>query len=390
MAFTLIINPGSSSKKFALYSSRTLLLDAYVERIAEGYEMCTSLGGEQQKCSLLTKNEYNGSLGQFLDNVIERKMLTSYTDVTKVALRVVAPGTYFQSHRVIDEEYIHKLENLTKIAPLHIPHLIQEIVATKQLLPKALLVGVSDSAFHSSMPELTRRYSIPEADAEQFDIYHFGYHGLSVASVLGRADTVARTPLRKVIVCHIGSGVSVTAVQNGKSVDTSMGYAPGSGLLMGTRAGDVPTGAMLSLMQQKSLKPADALVYLQTNSGLKGLTGESDIRILLERRAQGHAKATAAIDAFIYHLRKVIGGYIATLGGVDAIILTATAAERSPQLRQLLLESLAPLGIILDTDKNDATISKEAVITTNQSPIKVLVIKTNEAEQILKNSELFW
>ena len=390
MAFTLIINPGSSSKKFALYSSRTLLLEAYVERIADGFEMCTSLDGEQQKCSLLDHNEYNGSLGQFLDNAVERKMLASYADVTKVALRVVAPGTYFQAHRVIDEEYIHKLENLTKIAPLHIPHLLQEITATKQLLPHALLVGISDSAFHSTMPDLTRRYSIPEADAAQFDIFHFGYHGLSVASVLPRADIVAREPLRKVIVCHIGSGVSVTAVKNGKSVDTSMGYAPGSGLLMGSRAGDVPTGALLSLMQQKNLKPADALVYLQTHSGLKGLTGESDLRILLERRAQGQAKATAAIDSFIYHLPKAIGGYLAILGGVDAIILTATASQRSPQLRQLLLQSLAPLGILLDTEKNDAAINKEAVISTNQSPIKVLVIKTNEADEILKNSELFW
>ena len=367
-----------------------MLLEAYVERIADGFEMCTSLDGEQQKCSLLDHNEYNGSLGQFLDNAVERKMLASYADVTKVALRVVAPGTYFQAHRVIDEEYIHKLENLTKIAPLHIPHLLQEITATKQLLPHALLVGISDSAFHSTMPDLTRRYSIPEADAAQFDIFHFGYHGLSVASVLPRADIVAREPLRKVIVCHIGSGVSVTAVKNGKSVDTSMGYAPGSGLLMGSRAGDVPTGALLSLMQQKNLKPADALVYLQTHSGLKGLTGESDLRILLERRAQGQAKATAAIDSFIYHLQKAIGGYLAILGGVDAIILTATASQRSPQLRQLLLQSLAPLGILLDTEKNDAAINKEAVISTNQSPIKVLVIKTNEADEILKNSELFW
>lgn len=390
MAFTLIINPGSSSKKFALYSSRTLLLEAYVERIADGFEMCTSLDGEQQKCSLLDHNEYNGSLGQFLDNAVQRNMLASYADVTKVALRVVAPGTFFQSHRMIDEEYIHKLENLTKIAPLHIPHLLQEITATKQLLPHALLVGISDSAFHGTMPDLTRRYSIPEADAAQFDIFHFGYHGLSVASVLARADSVAREPLRKVIVCHIGSGVSVTAVKNGKSVDTSMGYAPGSGLLMGSRAGDVPTGALLSLMQQKNLKPADALVYLQTHSGLKGLTGESDLRILLERRAQGHAKATAAIDSFIYHLQKAIGGYLATLGGADAIILTATASQRSPQLRQMLLQSLAPLGIMLDIEKNDATINKEAVISTNQSPIKVLVIKTNEADEILKNSELFW
>ena len=365
------------------------MLEAYVERSAGGYEMCTAISGEQQKCDLLNRDEYNGSLGQFLDGAIKRELLANYDDVTRVALRVVAPGTYFQEHRLIDEEYLRKLEALSNVAPLHIPHLLQEIKATRQILPQTKLVGVSDSAFHANMPDITRRYSIPESDAKQFDIYHFGYHGLSVASVLARADTVAREPLRKVIVCHIGSGVSITAVKNGRSVDTTMGYAPGSGLPMGTRAGDLPTGALLSLMQQKNLKPADALVYLQTNSGLMSLAGESDLRILLEQRSKGYTKATAAIDTFIYHLQKAIGGYMATLGGVEAIVLTATASQRSPMLRQLLIEPLAPLGIILDKEKNDAAINQEAVISTDGSPIKVLVIKTREAEEILKNSELF-
>lgn len=389
MAFTLIINPGSASKKFALFSDRTLLLEAQVERLGDGYEMCTTIGREQLKCDRLSRDEYNGSLVQFLDTAIGRGLLSGYVDVTKVALRVVAPGTYFQKHRVINEEYLSKLVGLSKVAPLHIPHLLREIEATKQILPQSKLIGISDSAFHANMPDVTRCYSIPEYDAAQFDIYHFGYHGLSVASVLGRAASVAETPLDKVIVCHIGSGVSVTAVKNGQSIDTTMGYAPGSGLLMGTRAGDLPTGALLSLMQQKNLKPADALVYLHTNSGLKGMAGESDIRILLERRAQGELKATAAIESFIYHLQKAIGGYLATLGGVDAIILTATASQRSPQLRQLLIEPLLPLGIILDKDKNDRAVNQDAVISATQSQVKVLVVKTNEAEEVLKNSEFF-
>ncbi len=389
MAFTLIINPGSSSKKFALFSERTLLLEAYVERLAEGYEMCTTIGNEQQKCDLLNRDEYDGSVRQFLDTAISRGLLTAYSDVAKVALRVVAPGTYFQQHRLIDGEYVSKLSALSKVVPLHIPHLEQEIVATEKILPQAKLIGISDSAFHASLPDVTRRYSIPEYDAAQFDIYHFGYHGLSVASVLGRAAVVADTPLHKIIVCHIGSGVSVTAVKDGKSIDTTMGYAPGSGLLMGTRAGDLPTGALLSLMQQKNLKPVDALVYLQTQSGLKGLTGESDLRILLDRRSQGDQKATTAIDVFIYHLQKAIGGYLAILGGADAIILTATASQRSPQLRQLLLEPLAHLGIILDIEKNDAIINRDAIISAADSAVKVLVVKTAEAEEVLKNSELF-
>jgi acetate kinase len=163
----------------------------------------------------------------------------------------VAPGTYFQQHRLIDESYLAKLRDLSQVAPLHVPHLIAEIEATLQILPKATLVGISDSAFHASMPRVSRNYSLPGEDAEKFDIYHFGYHGLSVASVLKKADELNKSPLSRVIVCHIGSGVSVTAVKDGKSIDTTMGYAPGSGLLMGTRAGDLPTGALLSLNATK-------------------------------------------------------------------------------------------------------------------------------------------
>ncbi len=345
MAFTLVINPGSSSKKFALFRDKICILDAYVERSDEGFEMCSVVGGVQQKCSLLDKKEYKNSLHSFLLICEQSEYKVSAEEITHVALRVVAPGTYFERHQVITPEFKKKLETVSVLAPLHIPHILQEILVVEKFLPKAVVYGISDSAFHSSKPEVARRYSIPLADAKELDLFRFGYHGLSVSSVIRRSISVTGKKAKNVIVCHIGSGVSVTAVCDGKSIDTTMGYAPGSGLVMGSRAGDMDAGALLSLMQQRHLKSNDAQVYLQSSGGLKGFAGEADLRLLLERRAHSDDDAVLAINSFIYHLQKSIGAYIAIMGGVDMILLTATASERSPVLRYLLLGSLKELGI---------------------------------------------
>jgi acetate kinase len=386
MAFTLVVNPGSSSKKFALYLDRTLKLTAYIERSADGFEMCTAIGGTQQKCNILDKNNYKDSLDNFLKHAVSEKYIEDYGAITKVAVRVVAPGTYFQSHREVDVEYLDKLTKLSTIAPLHIPHLLQEIEAIKKFLPAARILAISDSAFHSTMPAVSRQYAIGRTESERYDIYRFGYHGLSVASVMRRVDKVAARPVRRAIVCHIGSGVSVTAVSDGKSVDTTMGYAPGSGLVMGSRAGDIDPGALLVLMQAQNLKPSDAQVYLQTGGGMRALGGESDLRVLLERRARGDAAAEAAIQSFVYHIQKAIGAYVAILGGVDTLIFTATASERSPALRALIVKKLAGLQITIDTDKNESLVSRDGVLSVAGAAVEVLVLKTNEADEILHAS----
>lgn len=386
MAFTLVINPGSSSKKFAVYKDTTCILDAYIERSEDGFEMCSIVGGVQQRCSLIEKKEYKNSLRNFLLLATQGDFLTSETDITRVALRVVAPGTYFTQHQKVTDAYIAALERNSVLAPLHIPHVLQEIAAVREFLPQATLYGISDSAFHASKPEVARRYAIAAVDAVALDIYRYGYHGLSVSSVLRRYGRVAHRSAKKILVCHIGSGVSVTAVRDGRCVDTSMGYAPGSGLIMGSRAGDIDAGALLALMQQRQLKPNDAQVYLQSMGGLQALGNESDLRLLLLRRARGEAEATLAVEAFIYHLQKTIGAYIAILGGVDTIILTATASERSPLLRSLLLEPLATFGIMLDATKNESCINRDGVISSTTSAVEVVVVKTAEADEILLQS----
>ena len=382
MAFTLVVNPGSSSKKFALYQDTALLLEAYIERSSNGFLMCSNLGGVQQKCDTLGAGAYKDSLGNFITACVESGQITEAGSIDTVAMRVVAPGTYFQKHQEITKEFEAKLAAAEVRAPLHIPHIQQEIEAAQHFLPKARLVGISDSAFHSTLSKSARNYSLPTADVEELDLYRFGYHGISVASVTRRFNKVLGSVPERAVVCHIGSGVSITALKNGKSVDTTMGYAPGSGLIMGTRAGDVDTGALLFLMQQKNYKPNDAQVYLQSAGGLKALGGESDLRILLERRARGEEIATETLAAFIYQLQKTIGGYAAILGGLDAIVLTATASERSPAMRDMLLRSLQFLGFGFDTYENAACINRDGIISTKESAVTVAVIKTNEAEEM--------
>lgn len=387
MAITLIVNPGSSSKKFALYKDGELVLDAYVERLGEGFEMCTAVDGMQQKCELLDKKDFGNSLSNFLELAKEGGLIADLSQIIKVAVRVVAPGTYFQAHKAIDEEYIVRLKEAERLAPLHIPHVIREIESINNFLPHVKIVAVSDSAFHSTLPKHVRQYSILSQDSEEFDIYHFGYHGLSVSSVIKKAKHVSKRNLNRVIVCHIGSGVSITALENGRSIDTTMGYAPGSGLVMGSRAGDLPTGALLALMQSKNMKVADALIYLQSSGGLFGLAGEADLRILMDKKTRGDHRSTQALQSFIYNIQKAIGGYVAILGGLDTLIFTATASERNSTLRSLIIDGLGGLDLKLNTEKNEVCLSRDGVISDADAGVEVLVIKTDEAREIFEVSE---
>lgn len=384
MGITLIVNPGSSSKKFALYKDDVRVLDAYVESNVDGYNVCTLLRGVQQSCTTLNKRNFYDSINDFLNKAKDLNLIESFFDIKEVAVRVVAPGTYFQSHQILDSKYLQKLKAVELLAPLHIPHLLKEIETIKKELPQARLLAVSDSAFHITIPDFIRDYSLPEAEVQKYDIHRFGYHGLSVASVMRKVHAVLGVEAKRIVVCHIGSGVSITAVKDGKSLDNSMGYAPSGGLIMSSRAGDVDTGALLTLMQHKNLKPIDAQGFLQTSGGLKGVAEEIDLRLLLERKVKDEAKASKAVASFVYQIRKTIGSYLVSLGGIDVLIFTATAGERSSILRNLIARDLEDIGIVIDQDKNEACISKNGVISKMGSKIKVAVIKTDETDEMLR------
>jgi acetate kinase len=389
MAVTLIVNPGSSSKKYALYDGERLLLSAHIEHDEEGVTLCTSVNGTADRCEPISESSYHTSLLDFVERALAEKVIPSATLIDVVGIRVVAPGTYFTRHRLVDDAYMRELKAAATRAPLHVPHTEKELTVLRQALPHAHIIGVSDSAFHTTMPAHVREYSIPGRDAAAFDIHRFGYHGLSVASVMRRLPSLGASAEGRVIVCHLGSGVSVTALTAGKSVDTTMGYAPGSGLIMGSRAGDLDTGALLALMQTRSLKPVDAEMYLQTHGGLRGLADESDLRVILNRRASGDESSHRALDSFVYGLKKAIGGYVAVLGGLDTIVFTATAGERSPVLRALITETLGGIGVVLDAERNESCISKEGVISPAKARVSVIVVKTQEAHEIKRITETF-
>jgi acetate kinase len=305
------------------------------------------------------------------------------SDIELVGVRVVAPGTFFAAHRRIDTEWLERLYEMHDRAPLHTPQLERELLAMREILPHATMIAISDSAFHASMPRVARTYSIPHEDARLYDLYRFGYHGISVEAALHALPLYAPHATHRVIVCHVGSGVSVTAVQDGKSIDTTMGYAPLSGVVMSSRAGDIDPGALLALMEERVMRPREMQSYLQHRGGLTGLAGEADLRTLFERHAEGDDIATHAINVFVYHIQKAIGAMMGALQGVDALIFTGTAGERNPMLRALIAEPFAWCGIVLDEKRNNSCSAQSGCVSTKKS-IPVVVIRTDEAAEMLR------
>lgn len=389
MALTLIINPGSSSKKYTLFSGAEIVATYRFERNEQQFEVCREHNGQAQLCAGVTSEEYSSALAYVIKTATAAGIITPQKAITRVGVRVVAPGTYFASHRLITTEYIEQLDKATALAPLHIPHTVAELKAVKVALPQALVVGVSDSAFHQTMPSYARAFALDSHDIESHDLYRFGYHGISYASIARQLPKLLPLTAKRVVVCHIGSGMSMCALKDGKSIDTTMGFAPGSGLMMGARAGDIEPGVILELMRLHHFQPRDMQTYLQTRGGFAGLTGESDFRHLLARYEQGEARVVAAFEQCVYRFQKTLGSYLVALGGLDAVVVTATAAERSPQLRALLLEGLGSIGLELDHDRNDATIGRDGIISTRDSHVLAAVIRTNESAEVLAITESF-
>lgn len=359
----------------------------HLERDGKYFRLTTRSDKQPESTEAISAEVFASPLRSVIDDFVRLGFFNNLQQVGRVAVRIVAPGTLFQKHQIIDEFYVHELRKREASAPLHVPVALKEIMSIQTELPQSLLVGVSDSAFHSTMPSPARLYSIERKDTADFDLYRFGYHGLSVGSVAERIHAVSGIEPARAIVVHVGGGVSVTALDHLKSVETTMGFSPSSGLMMGSRAGDLEPGALLELMRVKNMGPFDTHTYINSRGGLFGVGGDSDLRHILEGAARGDVPQTEALALFVHHIKKAIGSYVAILGGLDAIVLTATAPERNPTVRSKLLSGLEHLGIKLDTDKNESLIGKEGVISTHDSPAKVVVIKTNEMGELARLAE---
>lgn len=377
MALTFVVNPGSVSKKYALFQERAPVLQFVFEHTVSGFEVCVHAGDGLQQCSSITQEEYQDSFTR-VSIEVQRYLSMHQCTLDTVAVRVLAPGRQFQQHQAIDDAFVFALRQQEFSMPLHVPFILQEIQNCKQTFADTPMVAISDSAFHQTLPQRARDFSIDRSDAETYDIYRFGYHGLSVASVIRRIHPVTGNNPSRTIVCHVGGAVSVTSVKDGKSVDTSMGYSPSSGLPMGSQVGDIDPGGLLQLMRAKNLKPSEASMYLHSKGGLYGLAETSDIRQLLDRRSRGDATAKQALDLFIFHIQKAIAAATVSLGGVDMLVLTGTACTRSSELRRFLLQDLAYLGMDIDIDRNDVLVGQDGVCSTQKSKVKVATIRTDE------------
>src|SRR3989338_7215976 len=381
-----VINTGSASKKYALYRGDKRMFFAHFETEGAGFIATIDCGGSVLR--VISQDDFNNSLEYVLKELAGSASLTDpQKQISAIGFRIVAPGDYFTKHRLIDDEYLKELNDERDNAPLHIVPMLDELAEVRRLLKGIKIVGVSDSVFHSTLPALAYTYGIPHEMAEKFGVRKFGYHGSSFASVARKVEAMSGGMPARMIVCHLGSGSSITAIKDGKSIDTSMGFSPLEGVPMRTRVGYIDPGAVIRLGESLKCGFEELERFLYTKSGLLGISGKSnDTRDLLALEQQGDVRAKLALDVFVYRIQKYIGAYFAILGGLDLLVFSATIGERAPLIRERICRNLGALGIILNTDKNEAMSSRDGFIHKEESIAQVSVVITDEMGEIARET----
>ncbi len=392
----LIINSGSSSVKYQVIDTATqdYLAKGLVEKInLEGSRVKHQNKGADKITIEKPIEDHDVAIDLVLSLLVDEKdgVLDSFEDLDAVGHRIVHGGEKFNSSVKITDEVMTVLEECTPLAPLHNPANIAGILAAKAKLPNTPMVGVFDTAFHSTMPDYAYMYALPKEYYEKYAIRRYGFHGTSHYFVSRRFAELVDKPVEELnlISCHIGNGASVCAIQGGKSIDTSMGYTPLEGLMMGTRSGDVDGGAVLKIAEYEDMSINDMNMMLNKKSGIMGIYEKSsDLRDIEDGVAAGDEVATLAFNMFNYRIRKYIGAYAAALGHVDGIIFTGGVGENGPLTREPVCGNLECMGCYIDDEKNDAVIrGKEGFISTDDSRVKVAVIPTNEELVIALETE---
>ena len=318
----------------------------------------------------------------------EHGVIKSMDEIQAVGHRVVHGGEKFASSALLTQEVMDALEECIPLAPLHNPANITGIQACKKVMPGVPMVGVFDTAFHQTMPPKSYIYALPYEYYEEDKVRRYGFHGTSHKYVSGRAAAMLGKPIEelKIITCHLGNGSSVTAVDHGKSVDTSMGFTPLAGVPMGTRSGDLDAGILEYLMNKHGYDMAAMMNILNKKSGVLGISGvSSDFRDLENAAADGNERAALALEAFQYSVKKLVGAYAAAMGGVDAIVFTAGVGENDPATRMAVAGGLEFMGVKMDAAANNVR-GKETVISAPDSKVKVLLIPTDEELMIARDT----
>lgn len=389
----LVINCGSSSLKYQLIDSSTeeVLAVGLCERIGiDGIISHKPKNGEKEEEKVRMEN-HEVAVKMALDKLIDRKVgvITSLDEIGAVGHRVVHGGEQFSTSVVITPEVEVAIEKCNELAPLHNPANIIGINACKTALPNVPMVAVFDTAFHQSMPAKSYLYGIPKSYYDNYKIRRYGFHGTSHSFVSRRLAELANLDINhsKLVVCHIGNGASVTAVKDGKSIDTSMGLTPLEGLIMGTRSGDLDPAILEYISKKENKSIQEVLEVLNKKSGMLGMSGgiSSDFRDILKASEEGNMAARETLNAFVYRIVKYIGAYVAAMNGIDAIAFTAGIGENGIVVRERVLESLGYLGIELNKD-NNAIRGEEVMISTEASKVKVFVVPTNEELAIARET----
>ena len=394
MSKTISINAGSSSLKWQLYlmPEEKVLAKGLLERIGLKDSISTVKFDGRSEKQVLDIADHTQAVKILLDDLKRFNIIESYDEITGVGHRVVAGGEHFKDSALVDEEVIQKVEELSLLAPLHNPANAAGIRAFREILPDITSVVVFDTSFHTTMPEKAYRYPIPTKYYTENKVRKYGAHGTSHEYVAKEAAKVLGRPIEelKLITCHIGNGASITAVDKGVSVDTSMGFTPLGGVMMGTRTGDIDPAIIPYLMQYTDdfNTPEDISRVLNRESGLLGVSEKSsDMRDIHEAMRSGDAKAQLANDIFVDRIQKYIGQYLAVLNGADAIIFTAGIGENSVTIRELVINGISWFGCNVDPEKNVR--GAEGVISSPDAKVKVLVIPTDEELVIAREVERF-
>lgn len=389
----LVINCGSSSLKYQVLdmTNESLLCKGLVERIGmDGSVITHEKIGMDKKKTEVPMNDHKDAIEQVLKAVQdpETGVVKSMDEIGAVGHRVVHAGEKFASSVRITEEVIKALEECVELAPLHNPPNLLGIAACQELMPETPMVGVFDTAFHQTMPPESYIYAIPYEFYEKHGIRRYGFHGTSHKYVAERASKMLNVNLEdlKLITCHLGNGASVSAIKRGKCIDTSMGFTPLEGLVMGTRSGDIDPAIVTYIREKENLPQGKANEILNKKSGVLGISGvSSDFRDIEEAVAEGNERAALALKVFAHKVRFYIGAYIAEMNGVDAIIFTAGVGENDVTMREIICNNLGNLGIKLDPVKNKMR-GKETEISTDDSRVKILMIPTNEELMIARDT----
>ncbi|MEW6051436.1 MAG: acetate kinase [Candidatus Zixiibacteriota bacterium] len=391
----LVLNCGSSSVKYQLIDmeSQVALAKGLVSRIGMSESVLTHKPFDRPEVKVSA---------EILDHIVAVEYVVSIllssnhgvikdkNEINAIGHRVVHGGEEFTDSILITPELMSTLRQLIELAPLHNPHNIRGINACSKTLPNVPQVAVFDTAFHYQMPPFAYIYGIPYLFYKKYGIRRYGFHGTSHKYVSERAAKMLGRPLSelKIITCHLGNGASMAAVDRGVSVDTSMGFTPLEGLLMGTRSGDIDPAIILHIMAREELSLHEASTLLNKHSGLAGISGvSSDMREIISAAGSGNANAKLSLEVFCYRIRKYLGGYAAAMGGLDCIVFTAGVGENSPIVRQLSCQHLEFLGVLIDDTRNKAAIGKEVDISADGARVRVLSIPTNEELVIARDTQ---